>query len=104
MNTDPQVMAQVTELVSELAGDWDYEGEVGPQTRFLADLGMESLDLVVLGTVLQGRYGMVPFSEFLSDMGHRPVEDRDVTISELVEFVNRHRVSPPIGVAAEGRP
>lgn len=103
MRSDPQVMAQVTELVSELAGDWDYEGEVGPTTRFLGDLGMESLDLVVLGTALQGRYGMVPFSEFLAAMGRRPIEERDVTIAELVEFVSRHRVQLQVGIVPEGR-
>jgi len=103
MSTDPQVMAEVTELVSELAGDWDYEGEVGPSTLFLADLGMESLDLVVLGTALQSRYGRVPFSEFLAAMGSRPVEDRDVTIAELVEFVSRHQAIPPAGVVPGGR-
>jgi acyl carrier protein len=104
MSSDPQVMAEVTELVAELAGDWDYEGEVGPGTRFLADLGLESLDLVVLGTTLQGRYGVLPFSEFLAALGRRPVAERDVTIAELVAFVTEHRAGPRAGVGAGVRP
>jgi acyl carrier protein len=104
MSSDPQVMAEVTGLVAELAGDWDYEGEVGPGTRFLADLGLESLDLVVLGTTLQGRYGVLPFSEFLAALGRRPVAERDVTIAELVAFVTEHRAGPRAGVGAGVRP
>jgi acyl carrier protein len=103
MSSDAQVMAEVTELVTELAGDWDYEGEVRPTTRFLADLGMESLDLVVLGTTLQGRYGALPFAEFLAEMGRRPVEDRDVTIAELIDFINAHRVEPRASVVPGAR-
>jgi acyl carrier protein len=98
MSSDPQVMAEVTGLVSQLAGDWDYEGDVGPGTRFLADLGMESLDLVVLGTTLQSRYGALPFSEFLAALGRRPVQERAVTIAELVAFVSEHRTGVGPGV------
>lgn len=104
MSSDPQIMTEVTALVTELAGDWDYEGEVGPSTRFLADLGMESLDLVVLGTTLQSRYGAVPFAEFLAAMGRRPVEDRDVTIAALVEFVSEHRGGSRSVVSWAARP
>ena len=45
-----------------------------PDTRFLADLGLESLDIVVLGTMLQQRYGRLPFAEFLEE--HRPAAGR----------------------------
>lgn len=90
MPDEEHVVSVVTALVTELSGDWDYEGEVGPQTRFLADLGLESLDLVVLGTSLQSRFGPLPFAEFLAAMGRKPVEDRDVTLAELAGFVHAH--------------
>jgi acyl carrier protein len=51
---------------------------------------MESLDLVVLGTSLQDRYGRLPFSEFLAEIGQRPVEERDISVGELVAFVGGH--------------
>lgn len=77
-------------LITQLAGDWEYSGVVTADTRLLADLELESLDLVVLGTSLQERYGRLPFSEFLAEIGQRPVEERDVSVGELVAFVGRH--------------
>ena len=55
--------------------------------------GLESLDLVVLGTMLQQRYGRLPFAEFLAEIGQRPVEERDLTVAELVAFVCEHRAT-----------
>jgi acyl carrier protein len=91
MATQPQVLGEMTDLMTRLAGDWEYTGEIGPETRLLADLAMESLDLVVLGTAIQERYGRLPFAEFLAEIGQRPVEERDVSVGELVEFVCRNR-------------
>lgn len=88
---DPAVMAGVLDLLGELAGDWEYDGDVEPGTRFIADLGLESLEIVVLGTMLQQRYGRLPFAEFLEELGQRPVEERDLTVAELVAFVCEHR-------------
>jgi acyl carrier protein len=89
--TDAAVMAGVLDLLSELAGDWEYDGDIGPETRFLADLGLESLEIVVLGTMIQHRYGRLPFAEYLEEIGRRPEEERDVTVAELVAFVCEHR-------------
>src|SRR5437764_11911272 len=84
------ILMYVLNLMTQLAGDWEYAGEVMPETRLLADLAMESLGLVVLGTAIQERYGRLPFSEFLAEIGQRPVEERDLTVGELVEFVCTH--------------
>jgi acyl carrier protein len=93
---DPQVLGDVLGLVDELSGDWEFDGAITPDTRFLTDLGLESLDLVVLGTMIQHRYGQLPFAEYYAEVGQRPVEERDVTVSELVAFIceNRTPVSP----------
>jgi acyl carrier protein len=88
---DPQVLADVLELIDELSGDWEFEGEITPATRFLADLGLESLDLVVLGTLIQHRYGQLPFAEYYAEIGQRPVAERDVSVSELVAFICENR-------------
>jgi acyl carrier protein len=88
---DPEVLDAVLELLNELSGDWEYDGEIRPDTYFLADLGFESLDIVVLSTLIQQRYGRLPFAEYLEELGQRPVEQRDITVSELVEFVCEHR-------------
>lgn len=89
--TDAQVLDDVLALMSQLAGDWEYSGTITPETCLIADLGLESLDLVVLGTSIQRRYGRLPFAEFLAEIGQRPVEERDVSVGELVAFVCRHR-------------
>jgi acyl carrier protein len=88
--TQPQILSEVIDLMTQLAGDWEYSGELSPDTRLLMDMGLESLDLVVLGAELQKRYGVLPFTTFLAELGERPAEERDVTIRELVTFVCRH--------------
>ena len=86
--TTPQLLSDVLSVLAELAADWEYDGPVTPQTRLFGDIGLESLDLVVLGTAIQERYGRMPFAEFLADVGQR--EDRDVSVGELAAFVEEH--------------
>ena len=91
------VLSDVMDLVNELADDWEFDGEVTPDTFFIQDLGLESLDLVVLGTSIQYRYGQLPFAEYLAELGQRPVEERDVTIADVVDFIVTHVPSPRAG-------
>jgi acyl carrier protein len=88
---DPEVLDGVLAVLGELKEDWDYEEEIEPQTRFIADLGLESLEIVVLATMIQQQYGKLPFPVFFDEISQRPVETRDVTVQELVEFVSQHR-------------
>lgn len=88
---DPQVTAEILRLLEELKGDWEYDGMIAPDTRFIADLGLESLEIVVLATLIQQQYGRLPFPAFFDEIGQRPVEQRDVTVAELVGFVCEHR-------------
>lgn len=81
------VLAELLDLVNELAGDWEFDGEVTPDTYFLRDLGLESLDLVVLGTSIQYKYGPLPFAEYLAEIGQRPVEERDLRVVDFVDFI-----------------
>jgi len=88
---EEKVLADILELLDELKGDWEYTGEVLPETYFVADLGLESLEIVVLSTMIQQRYGRLPFPEYFDEIGQRPVHERDVTVAELVSFVCKHR-------------
>ena len=92
---DSQVLAGILELLEELKGDWEYDGEIGPYTRFVADLALESLEIVVLATMIQEQYGRLTFPKYFDEIGRRPVEERDVTIAELVSFVSEHRQTIP---------
>ena len=88
---DPEVLASLLTLLDELKGDWEYTGEIAPETRFVSDLGLESLEIVVLATMIQQQYGRLPFPEYFDDIGQRPLDERDVTVAELVSFVCEHR-------------
>jgi acyl carrier protein len=99
MTADPRILADVLAMVDELAGDWEYDGEIAPDTFFLADMGLESLDLVVLGTMVQQRYGRLPFAEYLAEIGRRPVEERDITVAELVAFIGDRHARVGVGEA-----
>jgi acyl carrier protein len=88
---DPSVLEGILGLLAEMKEDWEYTGEIAPETYFVADLGLESLEIVVLATMIQQQYGRLPFPEFFDEIGQRPVENRDVTVAELVEFVCTHR-------------
>src|ERR1700683_1838408 len=88
---DPQVTQGILELLGEAQGDWEYTGESGPDTRFVADLGLESLEIVVLSTMIQQQYGRLPFPEYFDEIGRAPGEDRHVTVADLVNFVCTHR-------------
>jgi acyl carrier protein len=98
------VLSDVLDLVNELADDWEFDGEVTPDTFFIQDLGLESLDLVVLGTSIQYRYGQLPFAEYLADLGQRPVEERDVTIADVVNFIVTNVPSTPDANALRATP
>jgi acyl carrier protein len=55
-------------------------------TRFFADLGLASIDAVVLSERLQEHYRRsLPFHELMAEMGKRT--ERDLAISELVAFL-----------------
>ncbi len=62
---------------------------IEPATRFFADLGLASIDAVVLGEAIQQRSGRpVPFDQLLADLGRR--DQRDLEIRELITFLQRH--------------
>lgn len=86
ISSQPGIMDDVLELLGQLSKDWEYSGTITVETLLFEDLGLESLDIVVLGTAIQEKYGMImPFAEFLIEVGQR--EERDISVGELVEFV-----------------
>ena len=82
-------MDDVLGLLRQLAEDWEYTEEITPQTRFFADMGLASLDVVVLGTAVQEHYGQVlPFAEYFAQVGQRGIPD--IPIGEWVDFIHTH--------------
>jgi len=89
--TRPQVLAEVLNLVQTVVQDWEFDSPVTEQTRLYGDLAFESLDLVVLGAAVQERFVQTfPFPDLFAEIGQRDV--RDLTIGELVDFLERHLV------------
>jgi acyl carrier protein len=87
--TREEVMADVLYLFRQLADDWEYSGEITPKTFLFADIGLQSLDIVVLAISIQEHYGQVlPFTELFADMGQRGI--RDISVGEWVDFVYEH--------------
>ena len=68
-------------------------GAIDEDTRFFADLGLASIDDVVLSEALQNHYHRpLPFHELMAEIGRRT--ERDLSMGELVTFLGRHLGSP----------
>jgi acyl carrier protein len=86
--THEEIQEYVLATLQELCRDWDYSRPVGPGSLLFSELGLESLDAVVLGTIIQEHFQKpLPFAELLAEIGR---EQRDLSIQELVDFVDQH--------------
>jgi acyl carrier protein len=86
--SEHQVLNTVIDIMNQLATDWEYAEPITAETYLFGDLGFESLDVVILGTSLQERYGRLPFAELLADIGQRSLQD--ISVVELVQFISQH--------------
>ena len=82
-------------MLDQMLGDWEYSGQITPETFLVSDLGLESLDIVVLGETIQKHYQeTLPFAQFLAEIGQREI--RDIRLDEFVEFIYQHLNSSQI--------
>ena len=90
-HTKTSIMADLNQVLGNFNGR-EYAEEIGPDTMFFADLGLASIDAVVLGETLERHYGRrLPFGEMMADLGSRT--DRDISIGELCSFLERNLVA-----------
>jgi|SRR5271166_1768953 len=90
------ILTDVLNLLNQLARDWEYSGEITPDTLLFADLGFESIDAVILASFVQEHYGRpFPFPQLLAEIGQRQV--KDLQIRELVGFIYQHLNTAPAG-------
>ncbi len=81
-------LAELGRILAEFGGR-EYSGPINAETRFFADLGLASIDAVVLGETLRAHYARpIPFEVLLADLGTRT--DRDLSMGELAAFLARH--------------
>ena len=88
MTSEPEILATIARMLADFGGR-EYSGPIDRDTLFFADLGLASIDAVVLGEELQAHYGRpIPFDRMMGELGRR--EDRDLRIGELAAFLARH--------------
>jgi len=62
---------------------------IDEDTRFFADLGLASIDAVVLSEALQNHYDRpLPFNKLIAEIGRRT--ERDLAMGALVAFLGEH--------------
>jgi acyl carrier protein len=82
------ILDDLARILADFGGR-EYSGPIGRETRFFGDLGLASIDAVVLGETLEARYGRtLPFDRLMAEMGRR--EDRDLALGDLSAFLARH--------------
>jgi acyl carrier protein len=90
------ILTDVLNLLKQMARDWEYSGEITPDTWLFADLGFESIDAVILASFVQEHYGRpFPFPQLLADIGQKEI--KDLRISELVSFIQQHLNGAAVG-------
>jgi acyl carrier protein len=86
--TEAKIIDDLATILADFHGR-QYSGPIDARTRFFADLGLASIDSVVLGETLEQHYGRkLPFAALLADLGRR--EERDITLGELAAFLEDH--------------
>lgn len=101
IRTHEEILADTIDLLRQLAEDWEYNGKITRDTYLIADMGFESLEVVILSAKVQMRYGQtLPFAEFFEEIGQREV--RDISVGEWVDFVYHNLNGTSAQVTPEG--
>jgi acyl carrier protein len=88
LTSEAELLTELRCILRESLGV-DSMTPIDPATTFFADLGLASIDAVVLGEAIQQRSGRpVPFEQLLGDLGGR--KQRDLEIRELIAFLQSH--------------
>jgi acyl carrier protein len=91
-----QITADLTKIFNETMGDWEYSGEITPETRLFADLGLESIDLVALGGAIEEHYRRTfPFAQWLTQL--RDLQVDDIRVKDVIQFLHDNLQQTPVG-------
>jgi acyl carrier protein len=84
-----QIYRDLAGVMARAFPEKDLPAAVGPETRAFADLGLASIELVVLGERLEQHYGQrLPWGPFLVSLRNRGADDLE--LGELVAFLQTH--------------
>jgi len=85
--TQEQILSDLAAILRDFHGR-EYSGVIGPKTLFFGELGMASIDAVLLAEALEGHYQRsFPFNRFLADISRDGI--RDIELGELAAFLQR---------------
>lgn len=83
------ILGELTEIMRQGFPDREYSGTVDLSTRVFADLGLSSIEVVLLAEKLESFYGQkLPFGPFLNELRESGAEDLELGV--LVEFLQEH--------------
>ena len=89
MRTADDILAELAEVVRRTFPDRDFPEPVDLSTRVFGDLGLASIDIVVLAERLDAHFGRrLPFGTFLKGLRDRGATD--IELGELVAFLQQH--------------
>ncbi|MER7169607.1 acyl carrier protein [Micromonospora sp. NPDC000207] len=87
-------LAELTEMINAVLGDFAVDQVVTRDTTFQDDLGMESIDVVSLAGRLQARYGdTVNFAHFVAKLDLTTVGD--LRVGQLVDHIDASLAAGP---------
>jgi acyl carrier protein len=91
-------MHDLRDLLRDFNGK-EYSGDIGSETLLFADLGMVSIDAVILAETLEQFYKReFSFSQFLAEIGREGTSD--IRLGRLVGFLYDQMTAGP----GEGQP
>jgi acyl carrier protein len=83
-----EILDDIIAILTEQVGI-QSASSITEETCLFADLGLASIDAVVLSETLQKRYNRsLPFHELMADIGRKP--ERDLSMGELIAFLSAH--------------
>ena|SRR5690349_21798457 len=83
--TKERILRDMQVLLRNFNGK-EYSDDIGPETLLFADLGLVSIDAVILAETLEQLYQrQFSFNQFLADLGRERVSD--IELRRLVTFL-----------------
>lgn len=80
------IFGSISEIISSLKDEWEFSGNITPETSLFSELEFESIDAVVLGSMIEDHFKQpFPFAEYLAGLGEQGVGD--IKVKDLIDFV-----------------
>jgi acyl carrier protein len=86
MSSDQQILEDLAQVMRKALPDQDLAGPYDSDTRILADMGLASIDVIIIAEKIEEHYGRkFPFGNFLAGLRQKGADD--LTLGEIVEFL-----------------